>query len=370
MDNIFILQSLGYTVDVACNFQFGSTTSNERVKQFMDELRNKGVNYYHISVPRGAKNIVSAFKSYKSLKSLIEKKHYDLVHCHSPIGGVIARCACIKKRADGLKVIYTAHGFHFFKGSPKKYWLFFPVEKFLSRFTDLIITINKEDFELASNELKALNTKYIPGVGIDTKKYINCKVDKKIKRIEIGIPEDSIMILSVGELVKRKNHEVIIKAISKLEYNDIYYVICGKGQLDNELIALAKLKRIEDRVIFLGFRQDIPELCKVADIYAFPSKREGLGLAGIEGMAAGLPIVSSNLNGIVDYSVNGVTGYTCKPDDVDAFAVAIEKLYLDKDLREKMGKYNVEVSKRFDIDKVDQIMSTIYKELDMQKYII
>ncbi|KNZ42522.1 glycosyltransferase family 4 protein [Acetobacterium bakii] len=364
MDNIQIIKGLGYQVEVACNFKFGSTTTNERVENFKKELSEKNIKYYHIPVPRGVKNLRGIYEAYKELKYLIEKNDYSLVHCHSPIGGVIARIACKQKRNEGLKVIYTAHGFQFFKGSRKRYWLFYPIEKYLSKYTDVLITINKEDYNLAVKKMHALETKYIPGVGVDTKKFIDCKVDRLIKRAELSVPDVAIMVLSVGELVKRKNHEIIIKALAKMEFKNVYYFVCGKGQLDYKLKELTKSLDLENRVSFLGYRQEIPELCKLADIYAFPSTREGLGLAGIEGMAAGLPIVTSNLNGIKDYSVNGKTGYVCEPRDVDSFANALDKLCVNKKLRNDMGKYNAEACKKFDIYRVNKTMTKIYKEFD------
>ena len=220
------------------------------------------------------------------------------------------------RNKKGMKVIYTAHGFHFYKGSPKRNWIFYPVEKFLSRYTDLLITINKEDYKMASSKMNAVTTKYIPGVGINTKKFTDCLIDRNKKREALNVPDRGIIVLSVGELVKRKNHETIIRAIAQTENNDIYYFICGKGELEEELNRVIHSLKLENRVFLLGFRDDIPELCKAADIYAFPSTREGLGLAGIEGMAAGLPIVSTHINGIKDYTEDGKTGYCEEPYDV------------------------------------------------------
>lgn len=177
------------------------------------------------------------------------------------------------------------------------------------------------------------------------------------------MPSKAVMILSVGEMIKRKNHEVIIRALGKIKNPNIYYVICGKGPLKDHLKKIACEVGVEDKVIFLGFRQDIPELCNTADISAFPSKIEGLGLAGIEVMAAGVPLVSSNVHGILDYVIDGETGYACDPDDVEGFAKAIDILASDSKLRESMKTKCIEAVKPFELNNALRVMWDIYDEI-------
>ena len=259
--------------------------------------------------------------------------------------------------------MYTCHGFHFHNAAPKKNWMiYYPVEKVCSHLCDYIVTINKEDFNRAKT-FHAKNVRYIPGVGVDISRIKDTKVDKASYKKSIGIPEDSIMLLSVGELIERKNHEVIIRALGKLKDDKIYYVICGKGPLKEQLMELAKKLGVEKNVIFLGFRRDIPELCNTADISAFPSKIEGLGLAGIEVMAAGVPLVSSNVHGILDYVIDGETGYACDSDDVDGFAEAIKKLSDDKELRENMREKCLKAVEPFEIHNALRTMWDIYDEI-------
>lgn len=364
LDNIVVMQKLGYKVDVACNFEFGSTTSQERVNELKRELEKMGVNTYHIPVPRKPFLIKEMVVTYKLTKNLVEKNRYDIVHCHSPIGGAIARIACKNSRKKGTRVIYTAHGFHFFKGSSIKNWLiYYPVEKLLARYTDILITINKEDYTRAKQKFKVGSIEYIPGVGIDTTYYKNIKIDSFLKRRELGIPEDAFVLLSVGELNKNKNHEIIIRALSKLKINNIHYVICGRGPLDAYLKQLANSFRFKDRLHLLGYRDDIGEICKVSDVFCFPSKREGLGLAALEAMASGLPLITSNVHGIVDYSVDGRSGFSCRPDDIDEFAKAIKLLIENKELRYQMGQNNIMDVKKYDIKNVDKIMHRIYSQI-------
>jgi len=303
-------------------------------------------------------------KAYKQLKKIINENNYKLIHCHTPVGSVLTRLAAKKVRKNGTKVIYTAHGFHFFKGAPIKNWLlYYPVELWMARYTDVIITINKEDFERAKKSFKVARVEYIPGIGIDTEKFRKKIVNRQVKRIEIGVPENAFVILSIGELNDNKNHETIIKALSKLNNTNVHYVICGKGPLENHLKNLAEKLCIKKQVHLLGYRHDIAEICKVADVFAFPSKREGLGIAALEAMASGLPIVTSNIHGILDYSINGKTGYTCTPTDVAGFAKAINYLINNKELRIKMGRYNSEFVRMFDINETMIKMTNIYEKV-------
>ena len=240
--------------------------------------------------------------------------------------------------------------------------IYYPVEKFCSRFCDYIITINKEDYNRAKT-FRAPNVRYIPGVGVDINKIKNTSVEKDIYKESIGVPSKAVMILSVGEMIERKNHEVIIRALGKIKNPNIYYVICGKGPLKDHLKKIACEVGVEDKVIFLGFRQDISELCNTADISAFPSKIEGLGLAGIEAMAAGVPLVSSNVHGILDYVIDGETGYACDPDDVEGFAKAIDRLASDSKLRESMKTKCIEAVKPFELNNALRVMWDIYDEI-------
>ncbi len=309
--------------------------------------------------PFSTKNI----GAYKRIKEIITDEQYDLIHCHTPTISILTRLAAKKVRKKGCKVMYTAHGFHFHNSSPKKNWLmFYPVERFLSRYCDYLITINQEDFNRAKT-FHCKNVRYIPSVGVDINRIKTLKIDKGAKKEELGVPRDKILIISVGELIPRKNHEVIIRALAKLDSPDIYYAIAGKGVLKEYLTNLAKELGVSEKVIMLGYRTDVYELYYAADISAFPSRIEGLGLAGVEAMAAGVPLVSSNVHGILDYVIDGKTGYAINPSDVDGFAEAIEKLAKDGELRESMRQPCLEAVEPFELSNALRVMWDIYEEV-------
>ena len=358
MNNISILLDLGYEVHVACNWNDRSVWTQEKVDNLKNKLNDLKVKFYQIDFSRSIFDLKNHFESYKQILELTNKNKYNFIHCHTPIASVITRLVCKKSR---IKCIYTAHGFHFYKGAPLINWMiFYPIEKYLSKYTDILITINKEDFTLAKSKFCASKVYKVPGVGIDTKKYIECNVDKDSYRKKLGINISDFVIISVGELSERKNHSTIIKAISKLDNSNIKYLIAGIGNKKKDLEDLICKLHLEEKVFLLGFRSDIPELCHCSDIYAFPSKREGLGLAAIEGMASGLPLLSSNINGINDYSINGKTGFSYPPEDYIGFSKGIEYFFKNPIRRHEIGNININIAKKYDISKVDLIMTNIY----------
>lgn len=349
-------------VHIACNFDYMDDTDEERTKDYLKKLIDEGIILHNIHFARSPFSHEN-FYAYKKLREVIDQNNFDLIHCHTPTASMMTRLAARRARSNGTIVMYTCHGFHFHNAAPKKNWvMYYPVEKYFSRYTDYLVTINHEDFNRAST-FHCKQVRYIPGVGVNLKRIINCKIDKNAYKESLGVPHDAIMVLSIGEMIERKNHEVIIRALSKARHNNLFYVICGKGQLKEYLAHLAEELDVKNRVIFLGFRTDIPELCNTADISAFPSRIEGLGLAGIEAMAAGVPLVSSNVHGILDYVKNGETGFAINPDDVEGFACALDKLADDSELRQEMSKKCLNAVLPFDITNALRSMWNIYDEI-------
>lgn len=363
--NIQLLQSLGYIVDVVADFSNNpGTITKERAELLQRKLRDMDVKVIDIPIPRTI-NPSTILKAYKQISALLERNHYNLIHCHSPIGGALCRVAANKERVHGTKVIYTAHGFHFYDGAPLKNWLlFYPIEKFLSKWTDVLITINKEDYKRAVENFYAKKTVYIPGVGVDTKKFADCNVDVNKKRQELGVKPDVFLLLSVGELNQNKNQKIIIDALGKMKeegcLNNIVYLAVGKGVLRGKLELLIEKYGIEKQVKLLGFRSDISELCKTADCFVHPSLREGLGLAPLEAMASGLPLIISHIGGIRDYTKNGVSGCSINPKSVDEMVSAIVKMRDNILFREECGKNNRKSVKPYDIRNTNEIMRDVY----------
>ena len=370
-------------------------------------------------------------KAYFELKSILKKEKFDILHGHTPMGGMLARLCGKKYRknrafytknnnnADVTKtpytrILYTAHGFHFYKGAPLINWLvYYPVEKLLSKYTDDLITINREDYDLAKRKMKAKITHYVPGVGVDVSKFSACNTLndtceicgsnisadtpseflKLTKRRNLNIPENATVLISVGELNKNKNHSVVIRALAKLKSecnnncvsngdignnidNDggfnaanLYYVVCGKGVLQENLKSLAKSLDLQNNVLLLGQRTDIAELLHMSDIFIFPSLREGRPVSIMEAMASGLPCIVSNIRGNVDLIEHEKGGLLCNAgkanettasSTVSGYANAIKTLVADVDLRQSLGEYNKKAVKQFDIDVVMKLMQEIY----------
>ncbi len=305
------------------------------------------------------------FRAYKMLKKLINEGGYDIIHCHTPVGGLLARMASRKVRKRGTKVFYTAHGLHFFKGAPLKNWLiYYPVEKHYAKKTDVLITINQEDYQRAS-KFKARKTVYVPGVGIDTSRFGRNESVRVPKREELHIAEDEFVILSVGELIKRKNYEVVLEALSQLKkdgrISGIRYLISGDGVLLDNLRSETEKLGLSDHVVFLGYRRDVEELCNCSDLFVFMSHQEGLPVALMEAMACGLPVICSNTRGNTDLIKNGENGEIVESSP-EAVAQAILKLRDQRDLCKRYAEAAELKIKAFDIASVSEKMRELYSE--------
>lgn len=355
MNNIGILLSLGYKVTVACNFKVGNTCSDKRIKELKEELKELRVKFYQIDFDRNVMNLQQNMEAYKQVEKLVKLQRYDFIHCHSPIGGVIGRIVAHETKT---KVIYTAHGFHFYDGAPKKNWLlYYSIEKALSRWTDILITINKEDYDIACKKLCARRTIYVPGIGIDIKRFKNIPTHKMIKRAELGIDDRDFVILSVGELNDNKNHKVIIEALNRMNESDkCVYVIAGEGINKELLERQAEASNVNLRL--LGYREDIPELLKLSDVFVLPSLREGLNVSLMEAMAAGLPCIAGKIRGNVDLLPEE---YCIEPTSVEKWVERLRAVMMCD--RHQVGAKNEQKIVDFSVDKVNEKMKHIYKHI-------
>lgn len=350
-DHIRMLQTAGHTVELACNME----------EPLADKVTDLGCKAHHIPFSRSPLSS-SNISAYRELKRIIADGDYDIVHTHTPIASALVRVACRKMRKNGLKVIYTAHGFHFCKGAPFINWLiYYPIEKICSRWTDVQITITKEDYQRAKKKLHAKKTVYIPGVGVDLNKFT--PGDEWIpgsRRAELGIPEDAKLLLSVGELNENKNHATVLAALNELKDNNIYYVVCGEGGKHAELERMIDEYGLKDRAFLLGVRRDVAQWMADADIYVHPSFREGLSVSTMEAMTSGLPVICGDIRGSRDLIQNERGGILCNPAEAKGFAKAIRYLMDDDEKRTEMGEHNRESVKNFSLERVLEGLEEVY----------
>lgn len=359
-NDIGILQKMGYRVDVAMN---GCMSDGKEAIE-ISMLRKMKIRYYQIDFDTKNPLTIDNWNAYKKLKQVLENG-YDIIHCHTPIVGMIVRLAALKYRKKGTKVIYTTHGFTFTEYSSKKKWfVYYNIEKFMSRFCDVIITINHEDY----NNAKKMHCKkvfLIPGVGLKTYNFRNVKINRDEYRKKLGVKSDDIVILAVGELSERKNQQIIIKALSNLPDRGKYiFLICGRAvvnsTLDKQLKQMAKKMGV--RMELLGHRSDIPQINACADMAVLPSLREGLGMAGLEALATGIPVIGSDVQGIREYVIDGETGYLCNPIDEKEFANAILQITnMSKEKRDVMSKSCRKMAEKFDESNSKREMKLIYQ---------
>ena len=346
----------GHQVDIACSVVKGRM---EEIKATLPE----SVNIFTVNLARSPIK-PSNLKGLKQLKKIIANGNYNFVWTNEPVMGVMTRLAAKKYRKKGLKVMYMAHGFHFFKGAPKKNWIiFYTIEKFMARYTDILVTINQMDYELANEKFKKIKNIYkVHGTGVNFDR-LDIEVDRKAVREELGLTDNDFLIMSVGELNENKNQKVIVEALNELKNPNVKYFLAGIGDEKENLEAKVQKYGLESQVKFLGYTKEVGKYLHVADAFAFPSYREGLGLASIEAMHVGLPILTSNRHGINDYSVFGETGFKYHPDDAKGFAEGIKTLIKDSTLREQIAKNNKEKSLLYktenSVKELEEIIKTV-----------
>lgn len=302
--------------------------------------------------------------AYKNLSQVVETENVKVIHCNTPVGGMVGRF--VGKKYHVNKVIYTAHGFHFFKGAPlfNRTVLKF-AERIMAHWTDAIITMNEEDYQSALKfKLRKGGKVYkVHGVGINLDDFSDIQVDYKTKRAELGLKDTDIVCISAGDLVSRKNYGIAIETLAKIKNSNVHYLICGVGPKKEELEKLANEKGISDRVHFLGFRSDVKELMKVSDIFLFTTLQEGMPRSMMEAMACGLPCIASKIRGNVDLLDEGKGGYLREASNSEEMAHCLRCLVEDSNLRKKMSEHNLKTIKRFDVKVVKKEIEQIYKEV-------
>lgn len=301
--------------------------------------------------------------AYKQLKKIIDDEKYDIIHCNTPMGGIVTRLASKKARKNGTKVFYTAHGFHFYNGASKKNWLvYYPIEKHFAKHTDKLITINREDFKLAKEKFKS-DVKYIHGVGVNEARYYNVSDEEKsLLRQELGFTENQKILLCVGELLPNKNQKMAISAVKKLtaDFPDIVLLIAGNGpekeNLENHIQSLG----LQENVIMLGYCTCLEKYQRIANVSVSCSKREGLPLNIVEAMLSENPVVATANRGHCELIESGETGYIVAVDDVEAMADNIRELLSDEDKRLKMSKEAKKFALQYSFTSVKSELEKIY----------
>ena len=357
MNQVFLLQKLGYEVHYATNF-------DHPVYDYDRELfRKNGIVTHPLSIEKSPARIRRNFQAFLQLKRLLEGERFDLIHCHNPMGGVLGRLAG-SLYSSGAVILYTAHGFHFYKGAPIKNWLlYYPAESVLARLTDFLITINEEDYLRGKRfHLRPNGSVWkIPGAGLDVRRFVPKPDARAEEKAALGFPSDSFLLLSAGELNRNKNHETVIRALSLLPEKNVFYGICGRGDGRGRLEELIGQEGLTERVRLLGYRKDIEDVLPAADCFLFPSKREGFGMAAVEAMAAGLPLITSDCRGTREYMRDGITGIVCKRNRPEDYAEAVRSLRNDPGKREHMGQASRERSLLFSTDATLAVMKQVYE---------
>lgn len=369
--NIKLLISMGYAVDAAANFKKGSTCTPEKIKELLAKLDALHVDCYQIDFDRRVINLQADIRAFRQLDAVMQRsavtisgrkhhKHpagYSFVHVQSPIGGAIGRAVA---RKNGVKTIYTAHGFHFYEGAPVRNWLlYYTAEFLLSYLTDILVTINQYDYQIAAKKFHAGKAVYVHGAGIDMEAFSKPDVSRDRMRKQLGVREDEVLLASVGELSKDKRHIDLLRAMRTLSGENCKCVICGIGPLENRLKKYISRYRLENAVKLLGFRTDIPDILQASDIFVFPSSFEGLSVALMEAVAVKLPVVCSRVRGNTDTVVSRESFF--ERHRADQLAEAVRRVR-KADNNEMIYK-NYKHLKKFTLLQVCKEMKQVYTDI-------
>lgn len=349
-----VLHEHGYELHVAARNNLGE--KNGLSLDFADKV-------FDVPFSRSPKSPDNV-KAYFQLKKILAADTYDVIHCNTPMGGIVSRLAAVKARKQGTRVFYTAHGFHFYKGASKKNWLvFYPVEKIMAGFCDTLITITKEDRRLAGQKFHT-NVEHIHGVGVYTERYHAVSDAEKLQmRSKEGLKDSDFVILCTGELNQNKNQKALIKAAAELKESipGLKILLAGNGPLEQELRMQIRELGVEDAVRLLGYRTDLEKVTPAADLVVSCSYREGLPLNILEAMLCCKPVVASVNRGHRELVRTGYNGYLVPPDSPAKYAEAIKKIYSSRKLAEQLGENGFRMAQPYTAASVKKELSHIYQ---------
>jgi len=346
-----LLQSWGYEVHAAASPAEGHK----------DEVEAIGIRCWDIPFVRSPVNLKN-FTAYRKLKSLLRRERFDLIHVHTPMAAWLGRLAA--KRTGQGPVLYTAHGFHFYKGAPWPYWLFYyPAERLAARWTDGLIVMNSEDYERAQKMgfKPDENLFFVHGVGVDLEQFSQGRGNGVSVREELGLDDQDVVVTCVAEFTSTKNHAFLLAAWRKVakEEHQAHLLLVGEGRLKRVIERKIMVESMPN-VHFLGFRKDVPQILQATDIFVLPSRREGLPRSVMEAMAAGKPVVATDVRGSRDLVEHGTTGLLVELGDVEDLAQALLQLIRDSELRKKMGQAGRAKIQDYSLERVLDEMSGIY----------
>lgn len=350
--HINMLLDNGYEVHCACSID----------KPVDKELQRRGVKIFEVPFSRNPLGIGN-IKAFIKLEELQRINDYDIVHVHTPIAAIYGRL--LKLNFPSLRIIYTAHGYHFLKGGSKLGWiLYYPIEKIMAKFTDVTININKEDYEITKEKLKPKKCYLLNGVGLDLDKYKKLS-SKEIqeKRKEFGLKDKDFVVLMVAEINKNKNHIQLINAmdILKDKYPNIKVLCIGDGTLKESLEKQIILRNLQNNIFMLGYGLDVNKLINTSDIGILLSRREGLPRNIMEFMACGRKVIATDIRGCRDLICDETIGTLVNVDDYESTAKAIEKYYI---LNDKSFEVSEEI-KKYDIENVNIELLKIYDDIEL-----
>lgn len=303
--------------------------------------------------------------AYRQLKKLLDRETYSLIVCNTPMGGIITRLAARASRWQGTRVVYIAHGFHFFKGAPLKNWLiFYPIEKWMARYCDTLVTITKEDYALSSRKFHT-DVRHIHGIGVSPERFYPVDVStRQAMRSAEGLADSDFVILCVGELNKNKNQKMLLQATALLKDRlpALRILLAGNGPQESELRVEVEQLGIQKLICFLGYRTDLEKITPAVDMVVSCSRREGLPLNILEAMLCAKPVVASINRGHRELVRDGENGYLLSQGTPEELSRRIQELHNAPEMRIQLGSAGSRLVEAYKaqvvVDELQRILNT------------
>lgn len=301
------------------------------------------------------------FRASAMLRRRMREEHYDLLAAHTALASFFARLALVGLR-ERPAVANMVHGYLFDGETPAlKRWVLLTAERLTAPQTDLVITMNRWDFETAQRYHLGKRVVNVPGVGVDFSRVQWTEAaPREYLREEFYLPPGAFVLIYPAEFSKRKSQEVLIRAAAELP-EEVVLVLAGDGVLREECRALASSLGVEDRVVFPGHLTDMAPWYAMADAAVTASRSEGLPFNVMEAMHLGLPVVASAVKGHVDLIRHGETGLLYPYGDSAACAEAIRSLLADEDLYRRLGEQARREMESFSLDAVFPTVTEAYE---------
>ncbi|MBF2064062.1 MAG: glycosyltransferase [Calothrix sp. C42_A2020_038] len=326
-------------------------------------------NIWDVEFSRSPLDLQNLIVAPRQILQVLEKQEYDIVHVHTAIAAFVTRLALSRlKHKPKPKLVYTVHGFNFYRGNKFiKNLIFLALEKIAAPWTDYMVVINREDEEAAKHHrlISPERLYYMPGIGVDLNYYNSNQIstaDIQQVRQELGLEPEDAMILASAEFNPRKRHQDMLRALAELGRSNVHLAFAGTGPLMEDMKTLAANLGIQKQVHFLGFRSDMPILMGASVATIMASEREGLARSVMESLCLEIPVIGADSRGIRDLLADGC-GLIVPVGDIKGFAAAMAWVVDNPEAARETAKRGKERMVNYGVRHIIKLHESLYADV-------